>query len=396
MEINQDVALQLARRFAPLVRVFSIDPPADASTWLVACDLVEYDTQGIATVVCPATERSTWPDGIVEQFVRPHANGNASGFAFAPRQLFPKILHGADHAFADGRQIVRDGQVSAPCFYEFNAIETGHRLTYWFFFPTSAMPKNDFSLIIPLLVDAFREQNIRPDELPPLCATVERGRVDQFWDRVATSSSFGNRMVESMRAFGRPGNTLGLMAAQAFNSDTRKLLATLDPLEQERMLSFYVHEGDWEGISVDLDTHLQPLRLLYWAHGAPIVFARDQTPVVTVEDEQRFAVLVALGSHASLPDLTKRNRPTGKAALEEEELPCSDSPTWRTWTDLRSAQLEPWYGFGGAWGRARMMPLGGSERRTFPGNDKDLWIESTGPLGPSILKAAANADSLKN
>ena len=41
-----------------------------------------------------------------------------------------------------------------------------------------------------------------------------------------------------------------------------------------------------------------------------------------------------------------------------------DGPQWRTWEDLASIVEQPWYGFGGAWGRV--------------GKVRD----STGPLGP--------------
>jgi hypothetical protein len=116
-----------------------------------------------------------------------------------------------------------------------------------------------------------------------------------------------------------------------------------------------LHEGDWEGIAVDLNPRHDARPVAYFQHGAP------QTRVLPTR--RRPTVYVGLGSHASYPDLgwhspgsprVKALEELGKGRAVETEL-----------VDVRS---RPWYGFGGAWGA--------------PGRISD----ETGPLGPGERK----------
>jgi hypothetical protein len=54
--------------------------------------------------------------------------------------------------------------------------------------------------------------------------------------------------------------------------------------------------------------------------------------------------------------------------VEDDAIACPACPLWFTWQRLVDATKEPWYGFGGAWGRVGSAP------------------EFTGPLGPSRYK----------
>ena len=116
-----------------------------------------------------------------------------------------------------------------------------------------------------------------------------------------------------------------------------------------------LHEGDWERVTVYLNAS-RPLA----AAPESIVFYRHSTNTArawrTVEKEDTHPVVYcAIGSHASLP-----SPDFGFIDVGDRK-----GPRWRTWEDLPSIVDEPWYGFGGAWGRV--------------GKVRD----ATGPLGPA-------------
>jgi hypothetical protein len=116
-----------------------------------------------------------------------------------------------------------------------------------------------------------------------------------------------------------------------------------------------LHEGDWERITVYLNEAdpegAPPVSVGYYRHSTNTFKKWDG-----VEKEAGTHPLVysAIGSHASLP--------TPDFGFIDVGDP--DGPQWRTWEDLVPIVEQPWYGFGGAWGRV--------------GKVRD----STGPLGP--------------
>lgn len=128
------------------------------------------------------------------------------------------------------------------------------------------------------------------------------------------------------------------------------------------------HEGDWEGISIELDAEDRPLRARYFAHG-------ERVPAIPWSALRKLeghpVVFSALGSHASY--------------AANERQPDFDvtagGPIWATWLLLADVRRQPWYGFGGAWGRARPVPGAVRELAASVGfvvNDGDF----TGPTGP--------------
>ena len=129
----------------------------------------------------------------------------------------------------------------------------------------------------------------------------------------------------------------------------------------QRGVSLFGHEADWERISVHLDEAGNPLEVAYYQHGgAPVVLSWAATPRLGTHP----IVFSGLGSHASYP-----------AESGPEQRKNADSTRigrlWPTWELLADVKAEPWFGFGGAWGAA------------------GLGKELTGPLGPSPYKTPA-------
>jgi hypothetical protein len=139
----------------------------------------------------------------------------------------------------------------------------------------------------------------------------------------------------------------------------------------------FSHEGDWEGIDVVLGlADKRPRRVEYYQHeGSQAVDWRT----VKREGAERTHPVVysARNSHASYPTAaptvtneTKTCRKTLGITVCSWDLR-DQGRRWAPWEGgggLVNARTQPWYGFGGAWGRAG----GGGE--------------ATGPLGPSHWK----------
>ena len=124
------------------------------------------------------------------------------------------------------------------------------------------------------------------------------------------------------------------------------------------------HEGDWENVNVTLSPSTKvPIEVAFFAHGDP--------EVVAYPDLQRSgllhpAVYSARSAHGSYPDAGSTR--VGGVIVD---VRADGGAIWQTWLDLRPANIQPWYGFGGAWG------------------EKGTVGETTGPLGPSVWKLPA-------
>ena len=116
-----------------------------------------------------------------------------------------------------------------------------------------------------------------------------------------------------------------------------------------------LHEGDWERITVYLNEAdpegAPPASVGFYRHSTNTFKKWDN---VEKEAGTHPIVYSAIGSHASLPSPDFGFIDVGDP----------DGPHWRSWEDLAPIEEQPWYGFGGAWGRV--------------GKVRD----STGPLGP--------------
>ena len=114
-----------------------------------------------------------------------------------------------------------------------------------------------------------------------------------------------------------------------------------------------LHEGDWEGLAVSLVPGER--RTAYFQHGRP-----QERPLA---EGERPEVYVALGSHASYPDL-RESSPGSPKVKRAEKLAAGRELE----IELIDVRTKPWYGFGGAWGSAGRIS------------------DETGPLGPGPAK----------
>lgn len=140
-----------------------------------------------------------------------------------------------------------------------------------------------------------------------------------------------------------------------------------------------IHQGDWERVSVHLDSRDRPIAIAYHQHGRPLVLSwaalrRSRL----LEGDTHPVVYSARASHASYPGTGThpfRRVVLGRVVTGAADETLATGARWRGEADLRDARAQPWYGFGGAWGAPGRLTGGANpELRTF------LDI---GPLGPS-------------
>ncbi len=138
------------------------------------------------------------------------------------------------------------------------------------------------------------------------------------------------------------------------------------------------HEGDWERVSVLLEPAsgkggdlYEPVSVRFHFHNESVDVPWSDAELVGTHP----VAYSAHGSHATYPvpgtfESVLRPGEHDLFTARDVALACADCPQWETWkgATLKPVQLQSWYGFGGAWGRA----------------DKNAGF--TGPLGPSRYK----------
>ena len=327
---------KVAARYAPLVVLHADDKlhPSSAD-WFVERSSLRWGTgRGLAgTRVAEDVDSerlgaaSTDPysrDGhLASALTRPLDAGRARPAGLALEQGFFLRLREEEFARGDG---------AATCAY-WDYDEATRGLTYWLFYPGSAPP---------LGILRAAEQ-------------LEEGPATEVVPEEIEAAEAAAQLEEFQRAY--PG-----LAAEA--EPAEEGLAVGDVIQRLRVVSEGVrallraddvlHEGDWERVTVYLD-EADPER----GPPASVAFYRHSTNTFRrwdlVEKKGNHPVAYsAIGSHASLP-----SPDFGFIDVGDRR-----GPQWKTWENLRPVVDEPWYGFGGAWGRL--------------GKVRD----STGPLGP--------------
>jgi hypothetical protein len=125
------------------------------------------------------------------------------------------------------------------------------------------------------------------------------------------------------------------------------------------------HEGDWERISVQLDSHDKPVTVAYYQHDGYCTVPWSQAG----RHRGHPLAFSAKGTHATYPRAGSFAIADGLATDTTNR-----GDGWATYQNVDNARTQGWFGFGGAWGEV--------------GEGSD----STGPLGPSRFKGAAPSD----
>jgi hypothetical protein len=219
--------------------------------------------------------------------------------------------------------------------------ENAGALTYWLFYPGSSPPLGILRASEQIGVRGRDAAGAPSDEQcpPELGAAVAAAQLEEFrhvYPGLAAQVDPGERTR---------GLTDTLERLRAASEGVRALLRDDDVL----------HEGDWERITLYLDESdpegSEPHSVVFYRHSTNT--SRKWSAVD--KDGKHPVVYCAIGSHASLPS-------PGYGFIDVGD---ANGPRWRTWKDLAPVEEQPWYGFGGAWGRLGRVR------------------ESTGPLGPA-------------
>jgi hypothetical protein len=219
--------------------------------------------------------------------------------------------------------------------------EGAKAMTYWFFYAGSAPPLGLLRLDEQIGLRSRDAAGVPAGE--PVPSELEAATAAAYLEEFEHAYPGLAREVEpagQTRGFGDALQRLGVVAA-----GIQALLRDDDVL----------HEGDWERITVYLDQGdpeaAAPGAVAYYRHSTNTFRSWD---AVEKTDGTHPVAYSAIGSHASLPT----------PGFGHIDVGDPDGPRWVTWEDLAPVARQPWYGFGGAWGRL--------------GRVRD----STGPLGP--------------
>jgi hypothetical protein len=321
----------LAEKYAPIVVLHAEDKlrPAPADWFVERSSLCWGTGRGLAGArvgegdIDPSRLGAASPDPYTHgrypasALTRPLDENRARPADLAPEQGF--FLRLREEKFARG-----DDRPSRT-YWDYDEATRG--LTYWLFYPASAPPLGILRAAEQL---EGPETEAVPEELEAADAAA--------------------KLEEFQRAY--PG-----LAAEA--EPTEEGLAVGDVIQRLRVVSEGVrallrdddvlHEGDWERITVYLDGN-EPASVAFYRHSTNTFRSWSKVE----KDGTHPVAYSAIGSHASLPS----------ADFGFIDVGDRDGPRWQTYDDLAPVVDEPWYGFGGAWGRL--------------GKVRD----STGPLGP--------------
>lgn len=225
--------------------------------------------------------------------------------------------------------------------------------------------------------DRGRPADLRPGEgfqLDLLTAKLhgDRARRASAGARPAVTSPVYYEQTPE-RVGGRDGLRITYWMLYGFNSPRPKVPG-----------GFFEHEGDWERLSVLLsrgkraDSYL-PVSVRFHRDTGAVDLAWDSLDLTGRRSRASHPVVYAArGSHSLYPDVASHrfSRPGNGTVqhLEDETLACRECPRWETWDRLEPVRSQPWYGYGGSWGRL------------FEDDGR------SGPLGPSPFVTPSAAD----
>ena len=238
-----------------------------------------------------------------------------------------------------GRSSDRSVYAGTTTYWDYD--ERARAMTYWLFYAGSSPPLGILRMDEQIGLKSRDAAGASADEQPP--PELEAATAASYLEEFQQAYPGLAREVEPVgqpRGFGDALQHLHIVAA-----GVQALLREDDVL----------HEGDWERVTVYLDQGdpegAPPASMAFYRHSTNTFRTWDS---VDKYDGTHPVAFSAIGSHASLPTPGFGHIDVGDPA----------GSRWRTWEDLAPVDRQPWYGFGGAWGRL--------------GRVRD----STGPLGP--------------
>lgn len=244
-----------------------------------------------------------------------------------------------------------------PVFYEY---VRRRFVTYWFFYDWSTVPLRtapSYTLSMEEEAQLATETIELEDSLPADLRIAYPGLTTSFRDE------FAQALGEPADLDAGGGAVVVERVSFSVGDFIRRLREAFEEIGQRfggLALLPVAHEGDWERISIRLDDDDQMTQVAYYQHsGPPEIVASaglDEPPEVRV----------ARGSHASYPPRSAHRK---VRLIEHAELfggfRLELSPA-----QLSDVRAQPWYGYGGAWGR-------------FLGPNTN----QVGPIGPSPYKS---------
>lgn len=340
--------LELARRFAPVIRFTGDEPYAPMApdvfvresrlVWRTSARKASEIAGEGAVAASRLGSLGSRPYDAPEagltaiDFTRPFDTRPERG-ALAPDRGFGLVHRDIAPGRVDSTAELRRRVEESPAFFELERLPSGQTLLcYWLFFGSSTYPLGFLSWKHWIDWLRARLDDDDPDDLRTILA--------------AQMPPPGRRPLDA--------------------GDIRRLVR-----------DHVVHQGDWEGVTLVLGDDAEPSHAIYRAHADHAV-TRWQD--VEREADVRPVVLCAKGSHASYPAADRLSRDYN------DVLPAKRGAVrWDVGELLLPAREQEWFGYGGSWGDP---DLDASWLRVdLPAASKEF----SGPLGPSPFKSLAKA-----
>jgi len=356
----------IARELAPIVALHPDDTwaPCDPAAFLTRSEL-RFRRGDKSSTLAGGSAKPIDPArlGIAaagDAYATPARRGDRPFLAWELTRPYSKSTGRlAELGEGDGYELVYDNRkprkalANVPMFYEWQGRTT---LVYWWFLAGSALPARLLNLLAENIVRA-------PADLQPPVTRGGRSAappIDVPSAELARETLRSINLGEQPEALPRAWNDMLIWPL---------IVASLARGDE-------VHQGDWEGVSVHFKNG-KPAIVELHQHGKPA-----PVPVGQLEtSDGRWVVACARGSHSTV---STRGDPGG------EDVPnLGNGIRWEP-KNVVDATAEPWYGFGGSWGKRRLGSLGNLGGILRAGvrkiSDFDIYEESTGPLGPSRYK----------